>query len=590
MNSPKKETVVKEKTDTNFIKKINYVLSFTGKKKLIWIFTGIVITSCLELLAVSVIYPFIELLLNIDGNSLLSGNLLSAEWCLLKNGDIWGITCVVIVLYVFKNAVMILYNRYEIHFFNELQDKLATKLMDAYMKQSYHFFLKENSSVLLSGIQWDVPQFCSAIKGMVIICTHGFLAFLLTVLLFVTDFKLTLFLLLIIFVSVSIFYIALKKPAVRYGKETQKGYTDIYRWSGEAVEGIREIKVMHREKFFTSGFSTIYKRFSRANNMFMFLNSIPRLLLESICVVAVVLFIVLEVKNGKNPTEYIPALSIFAMVFFRMFPRIGEISTAYNTVLYSKPSVEAVYKILKRIEQEPESVLQCKEEICFENALKMEHVGFRYEEAEEFVFHDISVTIPKGSAVAFVGASGAGKTTILNLLLGLLQPEEGNVFIDDKDIYEEKLPLWNCMGYIPQTIFIADDTIRNNVVFGAHGFDSEQDEKVWRVLEEAKLAQLVRTFPEGLDTLVGENGIRLSGGERQRLGIARALYHEPQILVLDEATSSLDVETEAAVMETIFQLKGKMTLIIVAHRMSTIEDCDVIYQLENGSLEQIRKK
>lgn len=573
-----------------YFNKLNHILSFTGKKKLVLIFLGIFITSCLELLAVSVIYPFIELLLNVDGNSMLSGSTW-LSWLGDKNGsEIRSITLLVIALYVVKNLVMILYNRFEIHFFIELQNKLATKLMNAYMNQSYEFFLKENSSILLGGIQWDVPQFCSALKSMVIICAHGFLAFLLTILLFVTDPGLTAFLLLIILVSVGIFYLFFKRPAAKYGATTQKGYTDIYRWSGEAVEGIREIKVMHREDFFVEGFAGIYKKFSRANNMFLFLNMIPRLLLESICVIAVVLFIVFKVKSGENPTGYIPTLSVFAMVFFRMFPRIGEISTGYNTVLYAKPSVEAVYEILKRIETKQETVVQWNDEISFEKALKADNIQFCYENEEEPVLKDVSFYIPKGSAVAFIGASGAGKTTLLNLLLGLLKPTEGRILLDDKDIHRENLSLWNNMGYIPQTIFIADDTIRNNVVFGAHQYKPEMDERVWRVLEDAKLAERIRSYPDGLDTLVGENGVRLSGGERQRLGIARALYHNPQILVLDEATSALDTETEKAVMDTISNLKGKLTLLIVAHRMSTIQDCDMIFRLEDGRLIQLREE
>ncbi len=574
------------RANKGYFNKMNRILAFTGKGKMILIIFGICISSCLELLGVSIIYPFIDMLLASDSEE-PSGLLLRLSE-ILNLEPVWTITILVIALYLVKNIFILFYNRFEIKTFYKLQSDLATKLMHTYMQQPYTFFLKENSATLLRGVQWDVPQFCSALRSLMVICSHSMLAVLLIGLLLVTDVKLTIVMLAVIGACMILFYYTFRKKAQYYGAQTQEAYKEIYQWSDEAIGGMKEIKVMRREPFFVKGFVSVYDKFSDASGMFSFLNLFPRLILEVVCITAIVLVIVFELKGGRRATEYIPALSVFAMAFFRMFPRIGEISTSYNNVMYSKASVEAVYDILDRMrEADVVSETECTKEIIrFEEELEVRNLSYVYEGSNRKILDKINLSIPKGSAVAVTGASGAGKTTFINVLLGLLTPQEGGIYCDGKDISQAEESFWQQIGYIPQMIFIADDTIRNNVVFGAHPYDSSRDEEVWNALEEAKIADLVRSLPDGLDATIGENGVRLSGGERQRLGIARALYHRPEILIMDEATSALDKDTEKAVIDTIAGLKGKKTLIIIAHRLSTIKDCDVIYKMEDGMLEK----
>ncbi len=565
------------------------ILLFTGKGKLFLIIGGILTGSCLELLCVSIIYPFIQLLLSTGMGTEITMPWLENFCRIGKKDAVWELSILMIALYLIKNMYMLLYNRYEIKFFIKVQNNLATRLMNIYMKQPYSFFLKENSAVLLRGIQWDVPQFCVALKSIVTIGSHGILAVLLLILLFIVDARMTGLILCVICISVVLFYVLFKKKSARYGEQTQQAYKEIYQWSEETVGGIKEIKVMHRESFFLERFQKIYENFSKANNMFTFMNMFPRLILECICVAAIVLFITIEIKNGINPVGYIPTLSVFAMVFFRMFPRIGEISTCYNNVVYSSASVEAVYELLSRVDENigKEEADTEYQEIVFSDSIQGEDVSFHYENSGDIILDHVNFSVGKGTAVAFVGASGVGKTTLINLILGLLKPTSGKITWDGCDINKNQLPIWKYVGYIPQNVFVADDTIRNNIVFGAHDRNENADDRVWEVLEEANLKEKVLNLPEQLDTYVGKDGIRLSGGERQRLAIARALYHQPQILVMDEATSALDRETERAVIETISELKGKKTLIIIAHRFSTIKDCDIIYRVEKGSLHQI---
>ena len=569
-----------------YTKKLNRILTFTGKGKLLLVVLGILLGSCLELLCVSIIYPFINLLISAGLGSGFDMPWLYSISKIVRLDEVWTLSILMIALYIIKNVYMLLYNGFEIKFFIKMQNHLATGLMKIYMNQPYTFFLKENPSVLLRCIQWDVPQFCVALKSMVTIGSHSILAIMLLGLLFALDVKMTGLILVVIGVSALLFYYLFKRKAAKYGEETQQAYKDIYQHSEETVEGIKEIKVMHREDLFLSKFSRIYENFSKANNMFTFMNMFPRLILECICVAAIVLFITCEIRNGRNPVGYIPTLSVFAMVFFRMFPRIGEISTCYNNVVYSNASVEAVYDILTRVDEEIENdgLHNNNEEVDMPEEFGVKNLSFCYEGSEEYILKNLNFTIKKGDAVAITGTSGVGKTTLIHIILGLLPIAEGTLVWNGQAVSACRIPLWKYVGYIPQNVFIADNTIRNNIIFGLQIDEDDNDERIWNVLEEAKLKDMVSNLPDGLDTVVGKNGIRLSGGERQRLAIARVLYHNPQILVMDEATSSLDTETEKAVIETISTLKGKKTLIIIAHRMSTVENCDYVYRLSDGLL------
>lgn len=575
------------KTGRVYFKQLNKILSFSKKGKLFLVIIGIGISSLLELLGVSIIYPFIDIIM---GSGLGNTTKWLYAFCEQYGLEPLGLLALLmILLYLFKNVFLLLYYRFEIRTFYELQSNLAVKLMDAYMRQPYTFFVQENSSLLLSVVQWDVPQFCQALRSMMVICSHSLLTVLLVGLLLVVNARLTIIMILVLALCMLLFRFTFQRKAKFYGQKAQKGYGEIYQWSEETIGGIKEIRVMRREDFFLKGFRSIYENFRDANSRFSFLNLLPRLILEVACVATIVLFIVYEMKRGQSPNAYIPALSVFAMAFFRMFPRIGEISTSYNNVLYSKASVESVYHILNRMDCEEtiNPVPERKEAVRFESILEGKQLSYHYPGTEKNILENADFTIEKGSAVAFVGSSGVGKTTLIHLLLGLLVPDEGTVTCDGHSANVADSDFYRQFGYVPQMIFIADDTIRNNVVFGAHALDKSRDELVFEALEEANIADLVRSLPKGLDTTIGENGIRLSGGERQRLGIARAIYHKPEILIMDEATSSLDFDTEKAVIETIIGLKGKKTLIIIAHRLSTIKDCDVIYKMENGKINKV---
>ena len=295
--------------------------------------------------------------------------------------------------------------------------------------------------------------------------------------------------------------------------------------------------------------------------------------------------VVVEFSIMENPLELVAALASFAVGAFRILPCLGRMSAAMNTMLYSVEGLEAVYcnmiqarnydKMMKN-----ETDVEEKEPI-FERELKISGLVFYYENPNKIVLSGVDLTISKGKSVAFIGASGAGKTTLADIVLGLLRPKKGKILIDGQEVSSFGKGWNKIIGYVPQSVYLIDDTIRFNVAFGEKQEDID-DERIWAALEQAQLAEFVKGLENGIDTLVGERGVRFSGGQRQRMAIARALYFEPQILVLDEATSALDTETEKAVMESIEALQGKITMIIVAHRLSTIRNCDVIYEINNG--------
>ena len=317
---------------------------------------------------------------------------------------------------------------------------------------------------------------------------------------------------------------------------------------------------------------------------------IPKPIMETLCITAVMLAIILKLLNGAEGTRFITTISAFAVAAFRLLPSFNRITNYVSVILFNFPAFEAVYHDLKKIDEISKSnygIVEKGEEILpLNDCIRMKDVSYKYPSGENFVLKNVNVEIKKNESVALIGPSGAGKTTLADLILGALEPTEGAIYIDETNAFEHLWAWQKNVGYIPQNIYLMDDTIRNNIIYGAE--TDIDDERLMRAVEEAQLKEFVETLSEGLDTEIGERGIRLSGGQRQRIGIARALYTNPQVLVLDEATSALDNDTEKAVMEAIDCLAGTKTLIIIAHRLSTVENCDIKYEVKDGGVLRIK--
>ncbi|MBP3296328.1 MAG: ABC transporter ATP-binding protein, partial [Lachnospiraceae bacterium] len=299
-----------------------------------------------------------------------------------------------------------------------------------------------------------------------------------------------------------------------------------------------------------------------------------------------------RIMAGADMLAFVPKLTVFAMAAFRMMPSFNRISGYLNSIMFNKASVDAVYhdlgEIAKMTVRREKRDAAETERWTLKHSIVAEDITFAYESKPDVtVLNGVTIEIPSKKSIALVGSSGAGKTTLADVILGLYKPQSGRILMDGKDIHEN-MDAWRRMiGYIPQNIYLLDDTIRANIALGVPE-DKVDDDKIWAVLEEAQLADFIREQEKGLDTNIGDRGVKLSGGQRQRIGIARALYTDPELLVLDEATSALDTETETAVMDAIFRLSGKVTMIVIAHRITTIRNCDHIYKIADGTATEVK--
>lgn len=574
--------------------KASYIFNRKQKIRLVWLVMILFAEIFLELLGVISVYPFIALILNpnmIQENRLLlmAYQISGAE----NNNDFFMIMAIgMIGIYIFKNAFNAFTSYKRTGFVFDTQREIGVRLMRSYMQEPYSFFLEKNSAVLMRGVGTDVAQFFNLVLQCLYMFSDCVMMLIFGGYMLYTDFILSVSMIVIMVLFVAIFVRWNKKRATFFGKETQKCSGKMTQWMQQAFGGVKEIKILRREDYFVDNYEKYCSQSNRMNRIFSFLNSIPHMVLECFCTAAILLIIALRVRNGANVAVFLPKMAIFAMALFRLFPRISRINGCLNSIIFSYPYMDSVYEALQVSEEhkyqrvQREQVGKNENELSFEHDVTLENIHFVYPNTETEVLSGVNMSIQKGQAVAFVGPSGAGKTTLADVFLGILELKEGRVLCDGKEILNHADEWADKLGYIPQTIFLSDDTIRNNVAFGLE-VDESVDDKVWSALEQAQLKEFVERLPEGLDTKIGERGVRLSGGQRQRIGIARALYTNPDILVLDEATSALDNETEAAVMEAIEHLLGHKTMIIIAHRITTVRNCDVIYRVDKGNIEKV---
>ena len=569
------------------LKKINYVLNRKQKIQLVLLLVVIFVGAFVELLGVSAILPLMEAVTNPAS--------LYDKWYYALAQRLFGVdefsqmlmilAAALIIIYIVKNVYITLMYYFQYKFVFNNQRKLSFKMMKSYMEQDYLFHVSKNVAELQRNITNDVNGFFTVVLNFLQFLAEISVFVVLTLFLMMQDLFITLVMAGLLGIFMLIFTKFFKKVLVEKGQENRDANVQITKWLLQSFSGIKEIKVTGSEDFFLNNYDSNYKRMAALQRQQSILTYIPKPVMETVCVGGLLFTLVVKMYIGADDiSDFVVMLSVFAVAAFRLLPSFNRMTGYLGGLMYNKPSIDAIYEDLTEIEGLVIKKRQNEEnELVFENKIRMEGICFKYPNTDKWILDNVSLEIDKNSSVAFIGASGAGKTTAADIILGLLKPQKGRILVDGFDI-EKNMDKWHkCIGYIPQTIYLMDDTIKANILFGIP--DEDADEKLLeRSIREAQLEDFIASLKNGINTTIGDRGVKLSGGQRQRIGIARALYRNPQVLVLDEATSALDNETEKEVMQAIDNLHGTRTLIIIAHRLSTIKKCDQIYEIANGKL------
>lgn len=575
----------------NELHKLFYILNKEQKLYGIFVFFCSLLGSVLEVFGVGIIMPMVQAFMDVD-------KLMQNKWALMmaasmgiKTSDtskiVVMITAGVILVFLIKNLYFIFLSWVRIKYSCKVSRELSTRMMSNYMKRGYEFFLNHNTAELSRNIAGDVSGVDTIIYQLLRVLVDAFTIMMIVLYIMVTDWMIAIAMVVMALICLVIIYGFFRVQMREAGQHFNKYNGITSKYLLQALHGIKEILVMRKQEYFVRHYEEANREKQRGAIKQTVGAESPAYIIEGLCIAGLLSVVCIRlITNQQSAVDLIPALSAFAVGAFRILPSLGRISSALNTAIYYMPSLEHVYENLKRINNSEERENSINntyaiKDISFNKEIKIENVSWRYQNGKKEVIQNLNLTIRRGTSVAFVGQSGAGKTTLADIILGLLPPQNGKILIDGNDISQMGDKLGHIMGYVPQTVYLTDDTIRNNVAFGREAIEID-DDKVWKALEKAQLKEFVEQLSNGLDTFVGDRGIRFSGGQRQRIAIARALYENPDIIIFDEATAALDNETELAVMESIRSLQGHKTLIIIAHRITTIKDCDVIYEIKDG--------
>ena len=554
---------------------------FRGKAVRLWLL--MVTGALLEMMGIGLVIPVITLLTQPE--VLLRSE--TAQALLAHAGRPSQQTLVVATMllllfaYLIKNTFLAFLAWKQSKFIYNLQHALSTRLFAIYLRQPYSFHLQRNSAHLVRNLQGEMAMFINAaLTPSIFILAEALVVSGLFVMLMLIEPVGTIAIFSILLIAGLLYQHLTKIRVSHWGKQRMLHDGERIKQLHHGLGGVKDVKLSGREADFLSQYNFHTKFSMKMNQRQSVMQQLPRLWLELLAITALTVLLISSSMQGKTMLAVLPTLALFAAVSFRLMPSANRIISAIQQLRFGMPVVEMLDKELHL----PSEVTDADSKpVLFRHSLVLEHVSYSYPASNKPAVRDASVTIAKGEMIGFIGESGSGKSTLIDILLGLLKPTSGRVLVDGSDIQESLRSWQNQIGYVPQSIYLMDDTLRRNVAFGLADEDID-NEAVKRALKSAQLDSFIDSLPDGAETVVGERGVRLSGGQKQRIGIARALYHDPSVLVLDEATSALDNDTEAEVMHAVESLHTEKTVLIVAHRLSTIKKCDLVYRITDGKV------
>jgi len=548
----------------------------------------ILVMALLDTIGVASILPFMTVLANPDtihSNQYLSYVYVTLGFTSSRSFLLFLGTSVLTIL-LFSITFRAITTYAQLRFTMMQEYSLARQLVSGYLHQPYEWFLNRNSSDLGKTVLSEVSQVISScITPMMQVVAQISVVIALTTLLIITDPILSLIVSSVLIIAYGTIYGSLRKYLGKIGADRVAANQERYRAVAEAFGGIKDVKIAGQEKTFLNRFETPAKRFASHQATASIIGQLPRFLLEAIAFGGMILLVLYLMGTGQNFQSILPVLTLYAFAAYRLLPALQIMYQHITALRFSSKALDALYEDMKNLSEVKYSEISSFQKLKIKNEISLENITYTYPGVKEPSIKDMNIHIAANSIVGLVGTTGSGKTTTIDLILGLLSPQKGKLKVDSMTINLDNVRSWyRTIGYVPQHIHLTDDTVAANIAFGVPKEEINQNS----VIRAARIANLhdfvISQLPEGYDTEIGERGVRLSGGQRQRIGIARALYHNPQVLILDEATSALDNLTEKAVMEAIHNLGHEITIILIAHRLSTVRNCDVIYFLEKGQI------
>lgn len=580
---------------TSLFQKLNYIFDKKQKGSFVVLAVMILIGGVFETLGVSMLIPAVNAIMQPDlvrekiekfpalSHFLTQDLQLNTDAKLLC--ALFGF---LIGLYVVKNLYLLLLAYKQNRFIARARNDMISRVMREFLNRPYEEYLGADIPTVFRITDGDIPHTFSLVLALLQLMTECVVSLFLVIYLIRVNWQMTLLLMLVLALLTLWNARVLKKKLNAIGKRNQDIQSRIAKWRIQSIYGLKDVKVLNRQDFFIRNYYESGKVGAELATRYAVLNNLPHLVIETIFMATILGFMMALLTSGQNLSAFLPQLMAFGVAAIRVMPSANRINTYMTEIAYEQPSLDFVYENLTDAMKTNKKMAAERAKVAggalhLEKEIRLEGITFRYPDGDRNIFTDASMVIPKGKSVGIKGASGAGKSTIVDILLGLLHVQKGEITCDGANIFSNYESWLSQIGYIPQSIYLIDESIRDNIAFGIDEREID-DARIREVAAEAQLLEFIDSLPEGLDTKIGDRGVRLSGGQRQRIGIARALYHNPEILVFDEATSALDNETEAALMGAINSFHGRKTMIIIAHRLNTIENCDLIYEVKGEKI------